>query len=123
MKTAHDPRHVKRVQAIEELFAWQFNETAKLKSDLSKKIAENIGEVDLMIEKAAPERPLTQINKIDLVILRLAIYELMVEKEAPYKVIVDEAVELAKQYGADSSPAFINGVLGKVIQEYSLDKQ
>jgi len=78
--------------------------------------------IDAAIEKSAPERPLAQINKIDLAILRLAIYELTVEKNAPYKVIVDEAIELAKQYGADSSPAFTNGVLGKVILEFAIDK-
>ena len=50
-----------------------------------------------------------------MAILRLAVYELLIEKKEPPKVIVDEAIELAKEYGGDSSPAFINGALGKVI--------
>jgi transcription antitermination protein NusB len=123
MKTAQDPRHVKRVQAVEELFTWQFQQKTRLKSDLAKEVSSNQGSIDTIIEKSAPDWPISQINKIDLAILRLAIYELTVDSEAPYKVVVDEAIELAKTYGADSSPAFINGVLGKVIGEYHLDKQ
>lgn len=123
MKTARDPRHLKRVQAVEELFTWQFQQKTPLKSDLAKLVSTNQENVDKIIQTSAPDWPISQINRIDLAILRLAIYELTVEKEAPYKVVVDEAIELAKTYGADSSPAFINGVLGKVIGEYHLDKQ
>lgn len=107
---------------MEELFTWQFNNKLKLKSGLTKQVTEHLKGVDLAIQKCAPERPLAQINRIDLAILRLAIFELIQDQKTPYKVVVDEAVELGKLYGADSSPAFINGVLGKVISEYHLDK-
>lgn len=122
MKTARDPRHLKRVQAVEELFSFQFNSKTRIKTDLTKEVIRQLTKLDKVISQTAPEWPLSQINKIDLAILRLAIYELTVSKDAPYKVIVDEAVELGKKYGADSSPGFINGVLGKVISEYHLDR-
>lgn len=53
--------------------------------------------------------------KIDVAILRLAVYEFLFDKETPHKTIIDEAVELAKEFGNDKSPGFINGVLGKII--------
>lgn len=73
-------------------------------------------ELDNYIKQSATEFPIEKINKIDLAILRLAIYELTVEKKEPPHVIVDEAVELAKEFGNDTSPAFVNGVLGKIIK-------
>ena len=69
------------------------------------------------ITKAAPEYPIAKINRVDLAILRLAVYELLVEKREPPKVIIDEAVELAKEYGGETSPAFVNGALGKLIKK------
>ena len=61
-----------------------------------------------------------KINGIDLAILRQAVYELMIEKEIPPKVVVDEAVEIAKEYGSESSPGFINGALGKLITDQNI---
>jgi N utilization substance protein B len=58
-----------------------------------------------------------RINKIDLALLRLCIYEMLCEKDVPDGVAINEAVELAKVYGADESPAFINGVLGGVARQ------
>ena len=115
MKTATDPRHLKRIAVLQDLFAWQFNTTCVQKTKDLTQIIKNIADLDNIIQSAAPEWPLNQINKIDLAILRLSIYELIIKKDAPMKVTVDEAVELAKQFGAESSPGFINGVLGKVI--------
>lgn len=70
-----------------------------------------------MITKSAPAWPIEQISPIDLAILRLSIYELVFsEKKEPYKVVVDEAVEIAKEYGNESSGAFVNGVLGSIIK-------
>jgi len=60
--------------------------------------------------------PVDKLNKIDLAILRLAIYELE-RKKTPPKVIIDEAVELAKEFGGENSPSFINGVLGTIYKE------
>ena len=69
----------------------------------------------MYIRKAAPEFPIEKINKVDLAILRLAVYELFFEKSAPPKVVVDEAIELAKEYGSETSGGFVNGALGKLI--------
>ncbi len=68
--------------------------------------------LDQIIAKYAPEWPLDQIAAIDRNILRMALWEFAVYHETPVKVAINEAVELAKQYGSDSAPRFINGVLG-----------
>ena len=112
MKTIHDPRHQKRRDAIKSLFADSFT-TQPYMPELAKSILENRTEIDNEIEKAAPSWPIEKINKIDLAILRLAVFELKNTNEPP-KVIIDEAVELAKEYGAESSPSFVNGVLGTI---------
>lgn len=70
--------------------------------------------LDRLIEKYAPEWPVDQLAVIDRNILRLAIWELAVFRETPLKVVINEAVELAKTYGSDSSPRFVNGVLGSL---------
>ncbi|MBI4089405.1 MAG: transcription antitermination factor NusB [Candidatus Levybacteria bacterium] len=112
MKTPLDPRHKKRQKIVEDLFKIAFH---KQKVDNhTKKILEHLDFIDKKIEAAAPEFSTDKINKVDLAILRLAVYELLVEKKEPPKVIIDEAIELAKEYGGDSSPAFINGALGNI---------
>ncbi len=68
--------------------------------------------LDQVIAKYAPEWPLDQIAAIDRNILRMALWEFAVDHDTPIKVAINEAVELAKQYGSDSAPRFINGVLG-----------
>lgn len=68
--------------------------------------------LDQIIAKYAPEWPLDQIAAIDRNILRMALWEFAVYHDTPIKVAINEAVELAKQYGSDSAPRFINGVLG-----------
>lgn len=72
--------------------------------------------IDSAIQAAAPEWPIDKIAKIDLAILRLAACELMIEKKEPPKVIIDEAVELAKAFGNDHSAKFVNGVLGTILK-------
>lgn len=72
--------------------------------------------MDKLIARYAPEWPLDQMAVIDRNILRIAIYEFLVSDETPVKVAINEAVELAKIYGADSSPRFINGVLGTLAE-------
>lgn len=69
-------------------------------------------EMDILIARSAPEWPLDQMAVIDRNILRIAIYEFLIDGETPVKVAINEAVELAKTYGSDSAPRFINGVLG-----------
>ena len=69
-------------------------------------------EMDALIARYAPEWPLDQMAVIDRNILRMAIFEFLIDQETPVKVAINEAVELAKIYGSDSAPRFINGVLG-----------
>jgi N utilization substance protein B len=115
MKTAKDPRHKKRRDTIKSLFAESFTHQSALSGD-AKKILETSQDIDKKIQKAAPQWPLEKLNKIDLAILRLAVYELG-NYTTPPKVIIDEAVELAKEFGAENSPSFINGVLGTIYKE------
>ncbi len=116
MKNPLDPRHIKRQKIVEDLFRYDFKKQ-RISIDAGKiiKLKEKI---DKEINKAAPEFPIEKINKIDLAILRLSIYELLIEKKNPKKVIIDEAVELAKEYGGETSPSFINGALGNVLKKY-----
>lgn len=102
MKTSLDPRHKKRELAVAKFFASSF-------------IPGFTSPLDEHISKAAPEWPLKNINKIDLAILRVATEELL-NSDTPVKVIIDEAVEIAKKYGAESSPSFVNGVLGTILK-------
>ena len=75
--------------------------------------------IDEKISKAAPEWPLPKIARIDLAVLRLATFELTVSRTEPPKVIIDEAIELAKAYGNENSPKFVNGVLGSILKGVS----
>ncbi len=115
MKTSKDPRHLKRIKLMQELFSWQFSKSKKAPRDLSA-IISHLSSIDKLIAKSAPDRPINQINKIDLAILRLATYELTSDANTPPKVVIDEAVELGKEFGADSSAPFINGALGKLLE-------
>lgn len=104
---------------MKALFAEEFThqkEGFKLISEIIKK--KNV--IDKMIKECAPEWPIEKINKVDLSILRLSIYE-MLEKKAPPKVIIDEAVELGKEFGSESTPAFVNGVLGSIYKKLTED--
>ena len=114
MKTKSDPRHQRRIHLIQQLFSYNINPKGKY-LDIQK-IIKILPQINKLIVKSAPEWPIEKINKIDLAILRLAIFELLFSKNVPTKVAIDEAVELAKEYGAKSSAGFINGVLGKVIE-------
>lgn len=112
MKRRSDPRHKARQKIIQQLFAVSF---ASQKTDSkTQDIITNIKRVDKIIGEAASEFPIDKINKIDLAILRLAVYELLMEPKEPPKVIIDEAVELGKEFGGDTSSSFINGALGKI---------
>lgn len=79
--------------------------------------------LDLLISKYAPEWPLDQIAAIDRNILRIALWEFAVFHETPIKVAINEAVELAKLYGSDSAPRFVNGVLGALADHQHEIKQ
>jgi N utilization substance protein B len=77
----------------------------------------NLNDIDNYLKESAPEWPLDQIALIDKAILRLAIYELKYSHEVPPKVVINEAVELAKQFGGSNSSKFVNGVLGTVFDK------
>jgi N utilization substance protein B len=115
MKTATDPRHLRRREAVKVLFAETFAKQAR-QPELVINILKQKKKIDKLIENAAPAWPIDKLNKIDLAVLRLAVYELENE-DTPPKVVIDEAVELAKEYGAESSSSFINGVLGTIYKE------
>ena len=85
-----------------------------IKSEI-KGIIENKSAVDEAINKYAEGWEINRIAKVDLAILRLAVYEILYSDDVPNKVAVNEAVELAKSFSSDKSPSFINGILGKVI--------
>jgi len=113
MKNPLDPRHRKRQKTVEDLFKQSFHNQPINRE--TKKILANLEVIDSNIRKAAPQFSIDKINKADLAILRLAIFELVIEKKEPPKAIIDEAIELAKEYGGQSSPPFINGALGNIV--------
>lgn len=134
-------RHLSRSIAMQSLYEWDFS--GKKEEGLDKIVQKNIKEygpgledtgfvwqivngvrdhlsqIDKIIEKAAPEWPLDQITIIDRNVLRMGLYELLYEnkEEVPPKVAINEAIELAKTFGGESSGKFINGVLGTVYKE------
>jgi N utilization substance protein B len=144
MKAQNDPRHQARIIALQTLFEWSFNSTdiedlverdlntysemalpaeSRLDVDrdlaifLTKGVTENLDAIDKIVASSAPEWPISQIAKVDLEILRIAIFELYIAKSVPPKVAIDEAVELAKEFGGENSSKFVNGVLGTVIKQ------
>lgn len=138
-------RHLSRSIAMQSLYEWDFSDK---KQDLKKIIERNIeefgpglenhkfiwqlvigvvkhlSEIDKIIEKAAPEWPLQQINIVDRNVLRIGLYELLFgsKKEVPPKVAINEAIELAKSFGGISSGRFVNGVLGTIYKEIDKPK-
>lgn len=120
MKTLADPRHQKRRKVVQELFAISFQKEKTKQPNqesLTDAVLNNLERIDKIVSVSAPMFPLDKISKVDLAILRLAVYELL-EKTAPPKVIIDEAVELAKELGGEASFSFVNGVLGTVVKTY-----
>ena len=87
-------------------------ETRTLTTRLVSGVLEHRDQLDALIRRYAPEWPLDQIAILDRNILRIAIFELIIDDTIPVKVAINEAVELAKTFGAESTPRFINGVLG-----------
>lgn len=108
-----DPRHKKRIKIVQELFSQEFVKQSNL-TEKTKLIIKSLSFIDSLIKKYAQKYPIEKISKTDLAILRLAIYELKIEKKEPLKVIINEAIELAKELGSEKSYAFINAILGKI---------
>lgn len=136
MKNKPDPRHEARRVALAVLFGWSHSfqnldrlaqiateellESGQADEDLLNLITEgvvqNLETIDQIIEASAPEWPLSQIARADLIALRIAIFELYIAQNVPPKVAIDEAIELAKEFGGDTSGKFVNGVLGTVVK-------
>lgn len=81
-----------------------------------KAIAQRVSEIDEMINEHAKGWKTTRMNKVDLTILRLAVYEMKWDEDVPVSVAINEAVELAKGFGGEESPAFVNGILAKLAE-------
>lgn len=115
MKTAADPRHLNRIKAFKQIFADSFLPQT-IDNELAIETLKHKEEVDEIIQKCATEWPLSQINRVDLSVLRLAVYELLYKRETPTKVVLDEAVEIAKRYGGQNSSSFVNGALATALK-------
>lgn len=133
-------RHLSRSIAMQSLYEW---DVRKLEKETTKEIVErnikefapgmddinfaktlvdgvikHISEIDKIIEKCAPQWPISQVNAIDRNILRIGIFELIFgnKEEVPPKVAINEAIELAKNFNGETSGKFINGVLGTIFK-------
>ncbi|HSX17783.1 MAG TPA: transcription antitermination factor NusB [Candidatus Saccharimonadales bacterium] len=140
-------RHLGRIVALQTLYEEDFRRECNDTSlKLSEVLARNINryeetiddkafieqlvngidarqdEIDNIIRPVAPEWPIEQIARMDRVVLRIGVYELLFEDNVPPKVAINEAVELAKAFGGDNSSKFINGVLGTVLREKEAKK-
>jgi N utilization substance protein B len=134
-------RHLGRIVALQTLYEEEFRRECEDKSlDAKKVLARNIDryretiddknfieelvqgvgsrqkELDDIIRPVAPEWPIEQIARMDRIVLRMGVYELLFEEGTPPKVVINEAVELAKAFGGDNSSKFINGVLGTILR-------
>lgn len=133
-------RHLSRLVALQTLYECEFRANADLEDVKKRNLKEFAGSVDeeffsfitdgvnnkrnaldSLICESAPEWPLDQITPLDRIILEIAIFELKFESDLPPKVAIDEAVELAKQFGSDNSSKFINGVLGSIYNKLTND--
>lgn len=132
-------RHLSRIIAMQSLYESDFRPDLAVKDIAERNISQfdaetdhqyileaiegvkqHIAQIDPYIQHAAPEWPIDQIAVIDKTILRLATYELLISREIPPKVVINEAVELAKSFGSDNSSKFINGVLGTLYRASDL---
>lgn len=135
-------RHLGRIIALQTLYEEEFRrEAADAEFDLDQVLGRNIEryaemvddvdfirdlvngviakapELDAALQPIAPEWPIDQIARMDRLVLRIGLYELLHEKDVPPKVVINEAVELAKAFGGENSSKFINGVLGTVLRQ------
>ncbi|TSC94122.1 MAG: putative transcription termination factor [Candidatus Berkelbacteria bacterium Licking1014_85] len=129
-------RHLTRIVIFQTLFEWDFRDKTNLDGiiernfeiyahdidhEFGKKtingIIENLDKIDQKLLEVAPNWPIEQVAKIDKAVLRLAIYELVCNDDIPPKVVINEAVELAKTFGGENSYKFVNGVLGSLYRK------
>lgn len=128
------PRRKARELAVQAVYSWQMSENsvtdveahfltenAKRRFEIEyfqkvfRGVTSQVGEIDLAIEPHV-DRPLADIDHIEKAILRVAIYELSACDDVPYRVVINEAIELAKLFAADDSHKFVNGVLDKAVK-------
>ena len=107
----HEPERV-LTQLLAE--GWLSEENAAFVRELVTGVIQSKEEIDRNIQSFATAWPIEQIPVVDRNILRLAIFEILFDNKVPVKVAINEAVELAKLFGSDNSPKFVNGVLGSV---------
>jgi len=98
---------------LEELEKSSVEENAYL-MERFQAVVDKLEEIDAILSETSTGWKLNRMGKVDLTILRLAVYEMQYDEEIPIKVAINEAVELAKKFGGDDSPAFVNGVLAKL---------
>lgn len=135
-------RHLGRIIALQTLYEQELRQDADDKTfDVNKVLARNIerykdmlddvafiknlvagvskqaAQLDATLQPVAPEWPIDQIARMDRIVLRMGLYELENEDDVPPKVVINEAVELAKAFGGDNSSKFVNGVLGTLLRE------
>jgi len=116
-----DPRHLERIKIIQNLYSQTFNNAHDNmpfpENSDTREILNQLNKIDTSIRKYAPKFPLEKVTKTDLAILRWAVFELS-KKKLPPKVVINEAVELAKELSSERSFAFVNAILGKVLENY-----
>ena len=133
-------RHLARAVALQSLYEWDFYRGGRSpvevaernledfaseldEKDFSRNIVSGVlahhPEIDATIKKFAPDWPLEKITTVDRNILRIATFELLFSEEIPSKVAINEAIELAKTFGGESSGRFVNGVLGAIYRNQS----
>ena len=95
-------------------------EVLSFSEQLTLGVLQNKIKLDDLIKRFAPAFPVEQMSVVDRNILRLAIFEILFDNKTPLKVAINEAVDLAKTFGSDSSPHLVNGVLGSIVAKYSM---
>ena len=132
-------RHLGRIVVLQSLYEYDFRAEESLDIDavvernlhqyegvigdnefvfnLVHSVLDNQQTLDAYIQPAAPEWPVEQIARVDKIILRMSVSELLLSEDTPPKVVINEAVELGKRFGSDNSSKFVNGVLGTVYRE------
>ena len=135
MKSKIDPRHLSRIIAVQKLFNSQFKNTKIFPTEdiltlnnnkqynqvlldkILNGVENNNNQIEEIINKATLNRSSDKINTLDMQILKIAVYEGFIENITPPKVAIDEAIEIAKEFGNETSSTFVSGVLGSLIKK------
>lgn len=104
------------VEHVREEFASGFDDGGYVEEQV-RQVVDHLAEIDAMLERFAPEWPLAEMTITDRNILRLGVYELVLDEKIPAKVAINEAIELGKTFGGEASGKFVNGVLGAIYKD------